>query len=645
MSTSSIPSIAMASVIAALGAFSLFVYVRRRTRPPELLSAGVTCLLFSLYGFTSARLYSAGSYLDGRDWQRYGVAALVLSCVALLKFVGDYTGGRVSRPWFWSFAAILGVFSALDVFWHSELMWRYDVPAVKHVGGPFGMEVTYNEIAVGPLVSLQYALVFVWAAYAMYVSARFYRDGDRRRGGRLMIALAILFASALNDTFVSVELYEFYYTSEYAYMAIVFLMAHALAGESVSAAELIQERAHLEERLRQAEKMEAVGRLAGGIAHDLNNMLTPIVGYVDIARRRPRSVDELMEFMARIGEAAEHSRRLTWQLLAFGRKQLLHMKVLRLNDVVAGAEQMVRRLIPEDIEIEFALSDDAGHVRADATQLQQIFINLAINARDAMPAGGRMRVETRFERVAGSGACAVLVVRDNGHGMDAGTAGRAFEPFFTTKDRSRGTGLGLSTVYGIVRQHDGHIELKTAPGEGSEFRVYLPRTEPAESPPPAAMPDRDGAFGGKRVLVVEDEASVRTLVREVLRGDGHTVMEAGHPEEALALVGSGRAGPIDLLLTDVVMPGMSGFQLHERLVERLGPLRVLYMSGYSGDAIAERGVSAEALALLHKPFSVADLLAAANAVMTAPPVAAAGVRRDGASGSAEDEGEEPGRGG
>jgi len=638
MSPSSIPSIAMASVIVALGAFSLFVYARRRAKPPELLSAGVTCILFSLYGFTSARLYSADSYLDGREWQRYGVAVLVLSCVALLKFVGDYTGGRVSRPWFWSFAAILGVFSALDLFWHSDLMWRYDVPAVKHVGGPFGMDFTYHEVAVGPFVSLQYALVFIWSAYAIYASARCYRDGDRRRGRRLLIALSIMFTSALNDSFVSMELYQFYYTSEYAYMAIVFLMAHAIAEESVSAAELIQERAFLEERLRQAEKMEAVGRLAGGIAHDLNNMLTPIIGYVDIARRGKRSAEDLMEFMSRIGEAAEHSRRLTWQLLAFGRKQLLHMKVLRLNDVTAGAEQMLRRLIPEDIEIEFALSEDAGYVRGDATQIQQILINLAINARDAMPAGGLMHVETRRERGEGAGDCAVLVVRDNGHGMDAETAARAFEPFFTTKERGRGTGLGLATVYGIVRQHDGHVVLETAPAEGSEFRVCLPRVEPPEPPPKAAEPDPDGAFGGRRILVVEDEVSVRTLVCEVLRGNGHTVVEAGHPEEALGLVEAGRTGRIDLLLTDVVMPGMSGFQLHARLVGLLGPLRVLYMSGYSGDAIAERGVVAEALALLHKPFSVADLLAAANAVVAAPPMAPVWTKADGGKGgSAENE--------
>ena len=630
MRPASIPCIAMGSVIVFLGAFAVFVYARRRTKAPELLSFGATCFLFSIYTFTSAGLYSADSYLDGRLWQRYGIAGLVLSSIALLKFIDDYTGGRVSRVWFWSLAAPIGVGAILDVFWHNDLMWRDGVPSIKRVGCPLGMEFIYNEVEVGPLVSAQFAICFLLIAYAIYVSHGFLRKGDRRRAMRLLAALTILWASALNDLMVSMKVYSFYYTTEYAYMAIVFLMAYSIAEESVTAAEIISERAELEDRLRQAEKMEAIGRLAGGIAHDLNNMLTPIIGYVDIARRRRRTVDEMMEYFSRIGDAAEHSRRLTWQLLAFGRKQLLHLRVVALNDAVAGAEQMVRSLIPEDVGVEFRLAPDAGHVRADATQLQQILVNLAINARDAMSGGGTLRVETRRERLAAGaahakverspGEYAVLVVTDTGYGMDSGTAARVFEPFFTTKDQGRGIGLGLATVYGIVQQHDGTIELDTAPGEGSEFRVYLPQVDAPKPSPTTAPPEPAAAVdAGRRVLVVEDEEAVRTWVCEVLRGQGYEVIDARDPGEALARAERGDLPEIDLLLSDVVMPGMNGFQLHERLVKRFGPLRVLYISGYSGDAVAARAERDESLVLLHKPFSVAKLQSALDRLFAGPP--------------------------
>jgi signal transduction histidine kinase len=635
MRSSSIPCIAIASVIVFLGCFAAFVYARRRTKAPDLLSFSVTCFLFSVYAITSAGLYSADSYLDGRVWQRYGIAGLVLSSIALLKFIGDYTGGRVSRAWFWALAAPLTAGAALDVFWHDDLMWREAIPAVKRIGCPLGMEFVYNEVEVGPLVSAQFAICFILIAYAIYVSHEFYRSGDRRRAAPLLIALAILWTSGLNDLLIGLGAYTFYYTTEYAYMAIVFLMSYSIAEESVSAAEIIRERADMEDRLRHAEKMEAIGRLAGGIAHDLNNMLTPIIGYVDIARRRRRSADEMMEYFSRIGDAAEHSRRLTWQLLAFSRKQLLDMRVVDLNEVVAGAEQMLRSLIPEDVEIGLALADDAGHVRADATQLQQILVNLAINARDAMPKGGSLRIGTSAERIVRAsggkvakgakapGRYSVLSVKDSGHGMDGETAARVFEPFFTTKDQGRGIGLGLATVYGIVRQHEGVIELDTAPGAGSEFRVSLPTVDaPVTAATTTTMPAAPAtSVGGMHVLVVEDEEAVRTWVCDELRGQGWDVVEASSPAEALAIAEKGALPEIDLLLTDVVMPGMNGFALHERLVEHYGPLRVLYISGYSGDVADARGATDGPLVLLHKPFSAAKLQSVLETLFAGPPAA------------------------
>jgi signal transduction histidine kinase/ActR/RegA family two-component response regulator len=619
----SIPVIAMAAIIAFSGAFSLLIYLRRRRKSPEILSFAATCFVFCVYLVMSAGLASAGSLETGALWQRYQFCAILLSSVALLKFVDDFTDGRVSRWWFWFFTASLGASAVADALWHNDLLWHEGVPMIKRFAGPGGIGVLYNEVETGPLVDAQYLLCLAWFVYILAVTARFYWTTRKRRARHLLVSLSILFVCAVNDMQVSAHVYQFFYLIDYGYLAIVFLMAHSFIEESVVAEEAIRERSAMRERLREAEKQEAIGRLAGGVAHDLNNMLTPIIGYVDIARRKRRSVEELMEYLSRIGDAAEHSRRLTWQLLAFSRKQMLHVRVLELNAVVSSSEQMLRRLIPETVGLELRLSPEAGRVRADETQLQQILVNLAINARDAMPNGGSMRVETRVVRKE-AGDYAVFAVKDTGHGMDEGTAARIFEPFFTTKGQGKGTGLGLSTVYGIVRQHEGTIEFDTAVGSGSEFRVFLPRVEEAAAPEPASVaappePAAAPARGGKRLLVVEDEETVMAWLCEVLRGHGYEIVEARSPDEALELVARPDRPEMDLLLTDVLMPGMNGFQLHEQLEERVGPVPVLYTSGYSSEACAARGPSGEPYTLLQKPFSAEKVLSAIEEALARPP--------------------------
>jgi signal transduction histidine kinase len=374
-------------------------------------------------------------------------------------------------------------------------------------------------------------------------------------------------------------------------------------------------RRHLEEQLRQSQKMEAVGRLAGGVAHDFNNLLTAILGYCQLLERQLADQESLQSDVQEIRRAGERAASLTQQLLAFSRKQVLRAALVDVNVLVADLEKMLRRMIGEDIELVTVLRDDAALVRADPNQFEQVILNLAVNARDAMPQGGRLTIETacvelddayaREHLPALPGRYVMLAVTDTGAGIDAETRTHLFEPFFTTKGVGRGTGLGLATVYGIVKQFGGYIWVYSEPGHGSTFKIYLPEArderEPRAAPPPAPR------GGSETVLLVEDEATVRALARKALRAHGYTVLEARAGAEALD-VRAGHAGPVHLLLTDVVMPGMSGRELAERITRAHQGTRVLYMSGYTDDAVLRHGVLERGTAYIQKPFTP-DVLA------------------------------------
>jgi two-component system cell cycle sensor histidine kinase/response regulator CckA len=376
--------------------------------------------------------------------------------------------------------------------------------------------------------------------------------------------------------------------------------AHGRPASMIGTVQDITDRKRLEEQLLQSQKMEAVGRLAGGIAHDFNNLLTAIIGYSDLLARRVKGTPRLEHNVGEILEAAERAAGLTRQLLAFSRKQVLQPRVLSLNAAVTDIEGMLRRVIGEDIQLVTALAGGLGQVRADPTQLEQVILNLAVNARDAMPRGGNLLLETANVDL-DDARYVMLAVSDNGVGMDAETQSRVFEPFFTTKEPGKGTGLGLATVYGIVAQSGGSIRVDSEPGRGTTFKVLLPRVdEPAAVDPPRAQLPAGG--GCETVLVAEDEDGVRALICEVLRSLGYRVLEAPRPEAALDLM-AGEGAPVRLLLTDVVMPGMDGRQLAERLTARQPNLRVLYMSGYTGEAIARHGVLEHGTELLQKPFT------------------------------------------
>jgi PAS domain S-box-containing protein len=389
--------------------------------------------------------------------------------------------------------------------------------------------------------------------------------------------------------------------------------ADFLPGSHLAVFRDITQRRQLEEQLRQAQKIEAVGRLAGGVAHDFNNLLNVITGYGQMVFRRLPDGPEREKTKA-ILQAAERAAGLTRQLLAFSRKQVLEPKVLDLNAVVGGMDEMLRRLIGEDIELHTQLAPSLGRTKADPGQLEQVLMNLVVNARDAMPRGGRLTLQTanavmddtyiRDHLGARPGRYVMLAVCDNGLGMDPETQKHIFEPFFTTKEKGKGTGLGLATVYGIVKQSEGYIWVESAPGAGTTVKVYLPRVEAepaAEEVRRPAVPE-ELPRGTETVLLVEDEDMVRRMTREVLEGAGYRVLEASSGFEALR-VSAGHDGNLDLLLTDVVMPGMSGRELSERLAPVRPTMKVLYMSGHTDDAIFHHGVTQAGTGFLQKPFT------------------------------------------
>ncbi|MFI5059751.1 MAG: response regulator [Candidatus Acidiferrales bacterium] len=379
----------------------------------------------------------------------------------------------------------------------------------------------------------------------------------------------------------------------------------------------VTERRHLENMVRQSQKLEAVGRLSGGLAHDFNNLLCVISGHAEILSELLVPTDAAINSITQIKKASDSAAALTRQLLAFSRKQVFHPRTLDLNAIVAETEKLIGRLIGEDIEVSTCLHPMLGHVRVDPIQVAQVLINLVLNARDAMPQGGKLILETcnvdleenspSRREIVPAGKYVVVAVTDTGCGMDQETLSRIFEPFYTTKELGKGTGLGLATVYGIVKQSGGFIWVYSEPGQGATFKVYLPRVE---NPLTVMSPDKPGLEarqGTETVLLVENAEPLRALAKEFLKNSGYAVLDAENGKEALRIA-SAFGGPIQLLLTDVIMLGMGGKQLAEQLTSLRHATKVLYMSGYPNGGIVQSGILATGVLFLEKPFTREILL-------------------------------------
>ncbi len=396
-------------------------------------------------------------------------------------------------------------------------------------------------------------------------------------------------------------------------------------------AEDVSERWRLEEQLRQAQKMEAVGRLAGGVAHDFNNLLTIVTGYSDLLLEKLGATGARRAYVEEIKKAGERAASLTRQLLAFGRRQVVVPQVLDLNAIVTNTDKMLRRLIGENVELRTVLEPGLGRVKADPGQIEQVILNLAINARDAMPQGGQLTLETAnveltegYTRTRVSvlpGRYVMLAVSDSGTGMDAETQAHIFEPFFTTKEKGKGTGLGLATVYGIVKQSGGHICVYSEPNQGTTFKIYLPRLEAAAQPAATFSTAEPLVGGSETILLVEDEEGVRDLAKRILELKGYKVITSSNPADAAQVVERYKE-PIHLLLTDVVMPTMSGRQLAEHVAFLRPELKVLYISGYTENSIVPYGILKEGAPFLQKPFTPDSLTRKIREVLDAPQQAA-----------------------
>ena len=384
-----------------------------------------------------------------------------------------------------------------------------------------------------------------------------------------------------------------------------------------------EEREELQDQLTQSQKMEAVGRLAGGVAHDLNNLLSPIIGYAEMIVSDLDEKDELCQSINAILSAGLRARDLVHQLLAFSRKQALEFKPVDINQTIAAFRKLLRRTIPEDVDIVLRLAPTVRTVMADVGQIEQIIMNLAVNAADAMPDGGRLTIETKMVELDEAyatthtdvepGEYVMVTVDDTGFGMDQETCDRIFEPFFSTKGKL-GTGLGLSTVFGIVKQHRGNIRVYSEPGKGTVFKIYLPLSGEAVSKMKTCSTEACDHTGTETILLAEDNDMVRKLAQNILEGKGYRVLPAGTGEDALTIADS-HEGPVHLLLTDVVMPGMNGKELYEKAIGRFHDMKVIFMSGYTGDVIAHRGVLDAGVAYIQKPFTVSQITAKVREVL------------------------------
>jgi two-component system, cell cycle sensor histidine kinase and response regulator CckA len=572
----------------------------------------LTALALVLYDVLCIGLYTSGSVDEGRGWQRLQLATIVTAGLGFVYFVSEFAAGsalrRVRRvAWSFPILAAIGLFERHGLLLtDASKVVRFELPVIG--------EVVYLEAAAGPLQILFGAAALFGLVYVFVVALELRRLGQRRRSSALMLGAGVFSIAAVNDNLVSLGIIESLYLMEFAWTAVVVMVGYSMFEAVVANTRAKEELAEARLQLVHADRLESAGQLAGSIAHDLNNMLTPVLGYAQVLRRRLPSDSQEREHLEQLAAAAHRAAALTRKLLALGQKQVLEVAPIDVGAGLLELEPLLMHLLPPGVQLRVVVEDDLPPVEADGSQIEQVWMNLVANARDAMPDGGQVSIEVRRSRRDGRPGVEVTV-SDTGRGMAPDVIANVFEPFFTTKARGEGTGLGLSIVRGIVEQHGGKVEVESTLGEGTTFVVSLPATTRA---PASARPARERVSGEPahaRVLVVDDDEGVLTFVATVLRDEGYEVVTASSAS-ALEAVLSGLRTPIDLLVTDVLLPDTDGIRVAARVAARFPGVRCVYMTGHADDLLAPHGLLRESVELLHKPFTPEGLILKATKALT-----------------------------
>jgi len=625
------PVAGLAGMALYVALYQLGVYLRRPERLPRDAYFVVSALCVAAYDAFSAGLYQSHDVAEGSWFQRGQFVASGLGVTPFMRFIEAYAGRRLPS-WVRAFGWIFPVAAMIVVFERADLCLSPE-PAVKRVVLPVLGEIVYYERAFGPLAQVvvlgapYIAGGVAWAAWVLT------EQGNRARARWFTFGATLFVLGLLNDMLIGAGVYVAPYVLEYTWSGILLAMGYSLSQEIVDAAMARQELEESRVRLAHAERLESLGRLAGGIAHDLNNMLTPALNYAELTRRRAKDGTRDHEYLGHVISATERAAALTKQLLAFGRKQVLEAAPVDVGATVRELFPLLARLLPERIELRTAIDESVPLVIADRAALEQVFMNLVANARDSILHDGEISIAIGTEVDASGTHFVRASVRDTGVGMDAATQRKIFEPFFTTKARGKGTGLGLSIVQGIVMQHGGTIEVESVVGVGTTFIVTFP-----EAPASAALEAHPAAphrvFAdhiGARILVVDDDPVVRHLMEELLVEGGYRVRSAGSGEELRALLATATKR-FDLLVSDVVLEDASGLEIRDLVAAAQPGIECLFVSGHAEEVLAPRGMLEPGITLLRKPFRVDEFL---DAVRRSLSVSARAVEPDDACASGE----------
>ncbi len=604
MKTAALLAAVMAGVTFYAAVYHVLLHVRTGQHLQRDVRFGMIAFGIGLYDTLCARLYLSDNLAEGAHWQRLQLALVAVLAPLFVYFIDAYAeipGPKWVRRAGWVFP-VLGMIALVE-----RRGWLLtDEPDIKQMELGWLGQVVYYEEATGPLFLGICAAILYVLAYALTVSLLARREGARNRSRALLVGVSVFVAGVTNDALIAAGSLHSIYVIEFAFTAILMLVSYSLSAEVVEAAQAKQALAEREVALSHTRRLESIGRLAGGVAHDLNNMLTPVLSYLELVRGllRPDSLES--RYLASASDAAARAAALTQQLLALGRKQVLEVRPVDLGGGLRTLAPLMRHLLPKSVTLNLEIEDGIKAVEADASQLDQVWMNLTANARDAMPEGGTLTFSVRAEHE-GVG----VNVTDTGMGMSAETVTHIFEPFFTTKVRGKGTGLGLSIVRGIVEQHGGRIELESAPGQGTTFHLWFPASsQPVLDASPAPAPL---ARGHGYLLVVDDDESVRTLVATLARQHGYQVQVAGSEAEVRAVLAE--TDTLDLLISDVILPDTDGPRVRKLVTARFPTLPCLFMTGHADELLAPRGILRRDIDLLRKPFTREQLLSKIDHVL------------------------------